>query len=701
MVTDMTAEQAPPKRLRQSLLRDCAGNPLFVVSYLLQAVNSGVLQRRNGRWKFAEGALLSLPSSLEALLELRLEELPDDAVQLVTAGAVLGPRFDLRVAAQMVDLDQQSALSAQALLKSRHIVESAAGWDARFSHDKLLERAYRDIDPSRRKQLHARAAAQLARQEQTNTAELASHHRLAGQFEQAFPLLLCAAEQAIKEGRHKAARKLLKDARTLGAGEDKLVQRQSVAERTRFIMLEARCAFAARDHDACGRIAREGLAALGITPPKGTFDWVMTLLSVGGRQLYQRYAPADWFVEQGDARARARTIAYLEFLLSYHFQHRDQSLEQLVCVLSSANWAERGEDWEEASKHVSVVAYVLGFVGLATVAKRWFTRALSWAERSGSDVSALVCRTMESYYLMDQLQWQRAEEVALLLREQCADSGAREQLAWNGVGCTTITWLSGDLEKAREYAEELATLSRFGDLDQTLGEGRVIIAAILLQDGLLERAREEGLDAAAMLQKTGEVILQASCVAVAAAAALREGDFDAARDHCRRVQQLVPTGGGNNFQATVMHQLLPEVLLGLAARAQGASRDDLLEEAEFAINACRKQARNKRLLRPCAQRHTASLLSLCDDEQGAAKTIEQAIATARTAAMPYDEAESLRHKSLNRCVAASEREQAYEAAVAIFQRLGCQWHLAQIEEENHGKHQSRAARRLASHSASA
>ena len=224
LVGDMLAMVSPPAALVGPLARRSAGNPFFAAEYLRTAVAERLLVREDGRWRIAgtsdvtEAAYeaLPLPRSLRDLIGRRLSALSPAASALVEAAAVLGRESD---GVLLLALEGRGdAIGALKELLARQVLEEVRGDRFRFVHDKLREFTYERIEPSRRRALHATAAAQIERR-YTNTssftllyAELAHHFSEAGDVAKAIDYLEAAAELALRNFNNREAAGFLTDA---------------------------------------------------------------------------------------------------------------------------------------------------------------------------------------------------------------------------------------------------------------------------------------------------------------------------------------------------------------------------------------------------------------------------------------------------------------------------------------------------------
>jgi hypothetical protein len=140
-----------------------------------------------------------VPASLRSLVASRLSALPETSQQVVTAAAVLGPRFRLDVLAEVtrVDLGEVAGHLAEDVLRP-----TSAG-EASFTHELLRDAVYEQVPAASRYSWHARAADVLAvlreRGRMVAAAEVAAHLLRAGPEHTPAAVRMCLAAAADAE----------------------------------------------------------------------------------------------------------------------------------------------------------------------------------------------------------------------------------------------------------------------------------------------------------------------------------------------------------------------------------------------------------------------------------------------------------------------------------------------------------------------
>ncbi len=156
-------------RLEDHLYQESEGLPFIAVEYL-KALSAAPLA--DAAWE--------LPASVRGLLHARLESAGEAALQLLSAGAVLGHSFDFDLLRECSGRSELEVIEGiERLLALGLLRESIAGpgrlqYD--FNHDKLRALAYEETSLARRRLLHRRTAEILARQNNPAALGLVAAH---------------------------------------------------------------------------------------------------------------------------------------------------------------------------------------------------------------------------------------------------------------------------------------------------------------------------------------------------------------------------------------------------------------------------------------------------------------------------------------------------------------------------------------------
>jgi DNA-binding CsgD family transcriptional regulator/tetratricopeptide (TPR) repeat protein len=156
VVTELVGATPGPGLL--AVVAGAAGNPLFVTELLRAIRQEGSLRTTDGHAELNGSAL---PPSLHLTILGRLSSLPEEAIQVLRAGSLLGSTFSITELATIL------ARSASELTPAVEAVIASGVLDEhdvllRFRHDLIREAVYADMPSSLRLALHREAAVRLA-----------------------------------------------------------------------------------------------------------------------------------------------------------------------------------------------------------------------------------------------------------------------------------------------------------------------------------------------------------------------------------------------------------------------------------------------------------------------------------------------------------------------------------------------------------
>jgi DNA-binding SARP family transcriptional activator len=139
-----------PLELAARLQAECGGNPLFLVETVREWRDHGP----------PSGERAVAPGVREAIAR-RLAGLSVASTEAAGAAAVLGTRFEPRLAARVLDRDELQTLRDIEQLARLGLASPAGGDLYQFAHDRIRQTIYADLPEPRRRLLHRRAVEVL------------------------------------------------------------------------------------------------------------------------------------------------------------------------------------------------------------------------------------------------------------------------------------------------------------------------------------------------------------------------------------------------------------------------------------------------------------------------------------------------------------------------------------------------------------
>ena len=194
----------PPAGLEEAITERAAGNPYFIEESLASLRDRGVLQRdRSGRWLLVEDpSHAPVPESVEAVLQSRLDALPQEEKELLKRAAVFGRAFwdDALAALGVDDLARLLGnLRSRDILATRSPSRFAGTREFNFRHALMCDAAYALLPEAQRRVLHRAAAQFFIERAEDDAATIARHLDLSGDAELAARYHLNAARHDARE----------------------------------------------------------------------------------------------------------------------------------------------------------------------------------------------------------------------------------------------------------------------------------------------------------------------------------------------------------------------------------------------------------------------------------------------------------------------------------------------------------------------
>ncbi len=184
----------------EAVYRETEGNPFFVEEVMKALIEQGSVRRESGRWKRCELADLVIPQSVKEAIGNRLDRVSAECNETLRAAAVLGKTFTIDELMAAVDGQNENKL-LDALDEAVGAQLLAADGDEAFAftHDKIREVLYEELNPIRRRRLHLRTAEGLEqhREKAPVAVETLAHHFIhAGEYERGLTYAKQAAAEA-------------------------------------------------------------------------------------------------------------------------------------------------------------------------------------------------------------------------------------------------------------------------------------------------------------------------------------------------------------------------------------------------------------------------------------------------------------------------------------------------------------------------
>lgn len=180
--------------------RETEGNPFFVEEVLKALIEKGSVGRESGRWKCCELDELVIPQSMKEAIGNRLDRVSSECNDVLRAAAVLGKTFTFDELSEAAgERREEALLDALDEATGAQLIATTRSDSFTFTHDKIREVLYEELNPIRRRRLHRLAAEGLERHRATSQCaveKLAHHYIQAGDYERGLRFAKQAATEA-------------------------------------------------------------------------------------------------------------------------------------------------------------------------------------------------------------------------------------------------------------------------------------------------------------------------------------------------------------------------------------------------------------------------------------------------------------------------------------------------------------------------
>ena len=179
--------------------RETEGNPFFVEEVLKALIERGSVRRESGRWKRCDMDELLIPQSVKEAIGHRLDRVSQECNELLRLGAILGKVFTFDELTAATEQTEDALLDALDEATGAQLIAATSDDSFSFTHDKIREVLYEEINPIRRRRLHRHVAEGIERNRDKfvcTVEKLAHHYIQAGDHERGLQYAKQAAAEA-------------------------------------------------------------------------------------------------------------------------------------------------------------------------------------------------------------------------------------------------------------------------------------------------------------------------------------------------------------------------------------------------------------------------------------------------------------------------------------------------------------------------
>lgn len=517
---------------RQAIHDETEGNPFFIEETVKALIAGGSVYRQEGKWQRAALEDLAIPQSVKEAIGRRLDRLDEDSLEVLHAASALGKSFAYTELAALFP-DEDPLLDSLDQARQAQLLDIAGPESFVFTHDKIREVLYQELNPIRRRRLHQRIGESLESamggKPNGRVQDMAYHFVQSGDLARGMRYCLQAAEGALEVFALDAA------LQSLDAAEDCARSLGDEATLAVILVKKARTlTFQGRNRQAIEATQ----AALDL--PQASGSRLETLVDLG-----------SYLVVLSDERARPT----LERALDEMDETTDPNLRSLALTLLGRDYHYRAQHGqavalyeqalalvdpdEEPYAAISAHLYLAG--GLQHQAEfdksnQHANQAIDIGQRHGHLFGIAAGHEFLAENAATCGDWQPAIQHAAEDERIAREIGSLDRLAWAQFAMAWALHGRGDLATAAEQASSSLQLG------QDLGELRLAsfaggrLGMIEADRGNFELAEPVAVQSLEWAEGFGQVVLLTNALTALALLELRRGEIAAAHRHLAQAE---------------------------------------------------------------------------------------------------------------------------------------------------------------------
>ena len=538
-----------------ALYRETEGNPFFIEEVIKSLIEQGQIYREEGRWGRQETDELAIPQSVKEAIGRRLNRLSDPAVDALRTAAALGKIFPFHELAAVSSADEDALLdaldeasAAQLIRANSRAPGAASGGDDSFAftHDKIREVLYEELNPIRRRRLHQRIGETLERlygppasdaevagaRTDEHAQDLAYHFSLAGDLPRALTYSRRAAQNAERVFAHDEALKFLEQARESAEALNRIDEIAAVDEAIGDI------------HEARGLI-QPAVESYERALSKATTPAARAALKAKAGNAYvpigdpRGLAYLEEAVGELNAKTQTNALALATALLGRYYHYRTEHRKAIEFLERARKLAEPLDDPATLTNIYTYLAGAYQHLLLYDESDRLARATIALGERAKFPTAIAFGNEFLAENAAGRGHWDDALAYAAKAADEGRRSGSLARVAWSEFSRVQALHGKGELTEGLEVT--VAAL----ELCEQIGEQRLatwldamaaVIAADLGDDATARRHSERGWERARQLN---QLVLLAWTLNALGYAAMQRGDVPAALECYERYVPLV------------------------------------------------------------------------------------------------------------------------------------------------------------------
>ena len=462
-----------------AVYRETEGNPFFVEEVMKALIEQGSVRRESGRWQRCSLTDLVIPQSVKEAIGNRLDRVSAECNDTLRAAAVLGKKFTIDELMAAVDgRNENKLLDALDEAVAAQLLAAEGSEAFVFTHDKIREVLYEELNPIRRRRLHLRTAEGLEqhREKAPVAVETLAHHFIhAGEYERGLTYAKQAAAEAERIFAYDEAiaayGRALECAQSLGLMDEELALEEATGN----------AAFATGDTLRATAHFDRALALVHDPRERARIQCqVASSLVTNGEQRGLDHVRAALLVLDPETEPLETANA---LAIQGRFHHLAGQHHEAVALLErAAALATPVTEKEMTTFGASTMSLIFGWLagahqhlGRFKDGNVWAWRGVEFGRRHEVPVAQALGYEFLGENCLNAGDWRTALEHAACEREIAARLHSRERMGWTYL-VTSLSYVdAGDLVKAEHEMREGMALA------ESIGEQRL---ALLLKGNL-------------------------------------------------------------------------------------------------------------------------------------------------------------------------------------------------------------------------
>jgi tetratricopeptide (TPR) repeat protein len=554
--------------------RETEGNPFFVEEVLKALIERGSVRRESGRWHRCDMDELLIPQSVKEAIGNRLDRVSQNANEVLRVSAILGKVFTFEDLSAAVELNEDALLDALDEATGAQLIAADSGDSFSFTHDKIREVLYEELNPIRRRRLHRHVAESLERNRATiccTVEKLAHHYIQAGDHQRGLEYAKQAAAEAARVFAFDEAIAAYGRARdcaeALGLTEEQVAQEEAIGKA---FMLHGDTILAAEHFERALELATDPTTRVRLQS-QAAASLVTTGDPRGSEYLREALEVLDPVTNPIETANALATEARFHHLAGRH----KESIELLMRAIELVAPMAEGDHVSPFAATVisQIYPYTAGgyqHYGLYDESNHWARRAIAFGEKhnilfaQASGIEFLGENCIHTGDFKAGLEYAE-REIAIANKLH-----SRERRAWTHYYTAQCRLLLGEIELAeREFLDGIALGEAIGE-NRILGLIRPILGVVRAIQGRYDEALQMVEE---NFQRSSPSLLYSHFEALRCFAEVRfrRAEIEEAEQLCRQAEELVsPTE--SRVSRLWLGPLYIEVLFAAQKRDEAAKK---------------------------------------------------------------------------------------------------------------------------------